>query len=224
MKSPDLLVIRSIGVARSWTWTRCYLAGDRLTRTALLVDPASVDGEERSRIEGMIEGWSIGLVVLTHGHADHISDARWWADRLGVPLAGHPDDLPLFTDPGLNSSAAFGAWLSTGGLDRELLHDEVLSTGSLECRVIHLPGHSPGSIGLLFPGHLISGDTLFKGSIGVDSIPGVGRLWGASCAKEIESIRARIFPLPDETVVHPGHGPDTTVGEERRSNPFAATG
>jgi len=181
-----------------------------------------MDPDERARVDRMVSGWDVGLVVLTHGHCDHISDARWWSARLGARLAGHPGDLPLFDDPDLNGSTAFGTRLSTGGLDLELRDGEALDDGVPPCVVIHLPGHSPGSIGLLFPGHLVSGDTLFKGSIGVDSLPGMGRLWGASTAVEIESIRKRICTLPPETVVHPGHGPDTTAGAEARSNPFAA--
>lgn len=222
MSSPEAPVILSTGVARGWTWTRCYLAGDPATRRAVLVDPSTMDADERTRVDRMLSGWDVGLVVLTHGHCDHISDARWWSGRLGVPLAGHPDDLPLFNDPGLNGSEAFGRRLSTGGLDFELNHGDRLEEGVPDSVVMHLPGHSPGSIGLLFPGHLVSGDTLFKGSIGIDSLPGLGPLWGASIAVEIESIRTRIFTLPPGTVVHPGHGPDTTAGDEARSNPFAA--
>jgi len=94
--------------------------------------------------------------------------------------------------------------------------------GKHEFQILLTPGHSPGSIGLLLPGHLFSGDILFAGSVGIDAIPGSGPLWGASFEQEIRSIRTRIFPLPPGTVVHPGHGPDTTVGVERATNPFAA--
>lgn len=214
--------IRSTGVARDWSWTRCYLAGDPETRDAILVDPSTTNESERSGVEAMISGWRVGIIVLTHGHLDHISDARYWRDRLGARLAGHPADLPMFENPALNASAFFGKPISTGPLDIDLVDGGTLRSGSLECTVIHLPGHSPGSVGLLFPGHLFSGDTLFKGSVGVVSLPGIGDLWGASMETEIDSIRRKIFALPPSTVVHPGHGPDTTVGEEMRSNPFAA--
>jgi len=236
--------IRSTGVARDWSWTRCYLAGDPETRDAILVDPSTTNESERSGVEAMVSGWRVGIIVLTHGHLDHISDARYWRDRLGARLAGHPADLPMFENPALNASAFFGKPISTGPLDIDLVDlnasaffgkpistgpldidlvdGGTLRSGSLECTVIHLPGHSPGSVGLLFPGHLFSGDTLFKGSVGVVSLPGIGDLWGASMETEIDSIRRKIFALPPSTVVHPGHGPDTTVGEEMRSNPFAA--
>ncbi len=214
--------IRTTGVARGWSWTRCYLAGDPETRDAILVDPSTTDESERSGVGSMVSGWRVGIIVLTHGHSDHISDARYWRDRLGARLAGHPADLPMFEDPLLNVSAFFGTQISTGPLDIDLVDGGPLIAGSLECTVIHLPGHSPGSVGLLFPGHLFSGDTLFKGSVGVVRMPGLGDLWGASMATEIDSIRRRIFALPPSTIVHPGHGPDTTVGEEMRSNPFAA--
>lgn len=214
--------IHSTGVARDWSWTRCYLAGDPETRDAILVDPSTTNESERSGVEAMVSGWRVGIIVLTHGHLDHISDARYWCDRLGARLAGHPADLPMFENPALNASAFFGKPISTGPLDIDLVDGGTLRSGSLECTVIHLPGHSPGSVGLLFPGHLFSGDTLFKGSVGVVSLPGIGDLWGASMETEIDSIRRKIFTLPPSTVVHPGHGPDTTVGEEMRSNPFAA--
>ena len=214
--------IRSTGVARDWSWTRCYLAGDPETRDAILVDPSTTNESERSGVEAMVSGWRVGIIVLTHGHLDHISDARYWRDRLGARLAGHPADLPMFENPALNASAFFGKPISTGPLDIDLVDGGTLRSGSLECTVIHLPGHSPGSVGLLFPGHLFSGDTLFKGSVGVVSLPGIGDLGGASMETEIDSIRRKIFALPPSTVVHPGHGPDTTVGEEMRSNPFAA--
>ncbi len=186
------------------------------------MDPSTTNESERSGVEAMVSGWRVGIIVLTHGHLDHISDARYWRDRLGARLAGHPADLPMFENPALNASAFFGKPISTGPLDIDLVDGGTLRSGSLECTVIHLPGHSPGSVGLLFPGHLFSGDTLFKGSVGVVSLPGIGDLWGASMETEIDSIRRKIFALPPSTVVHPGHGPDTTVGEEMRSNPFAA--
>jgi len=215
--------IRSLGVARSWTWTRSYLVGDSDSRIGVLVDPATTDGHERDLLRRrLLRGWSICTIVLTHGHPDHISDASYWRAELDAPLAGNPADLPLFTSPSLNSSGAFGGEVATGGLDIELVHGSILDAGRLRLEVIGLPGHSPGSIGLYFPGHLIGGDTLFAGSVGVDSIPGIGPLWGASLETEIRSIRERIFTLPDSTVVHPGHGPDTTVGTEKATNPYAS--
>ncbi len=216
-----MLAVRSTGVATGWTWTRCWLAGDPASRRAILVDPATTDDGERLKVSRMTEGWIVEAVVLTHGHPDHICDADYWSGRLHAPIAGHPDDIPLFTDPDVNGSHLFGREVRIRGLDTLLADGAVITAGEATFSVIHLPGHSPGSIGLLCPGHLFSGDTLFEGSIGVDSIPGVGRLWGASLDREIESIRTRLFPLPGETVVHPGHGPDTTIERERLENPFA---
>jgi hydroxyacylglutathione hydrolase len=214
--------IRTIGVARSWTWTRCYLAGDPATRQAILIDPATTDGKERSLLRrSLLDGWKVTCIVLTHGHPDHISDASYWRSELGAPLAGHPADKPLFLSASVNSSGAFGREVSIESLDIELADGQVLEAGGLSFEVMSLPGHSPGSIGIYTPGHLFSGDTLFAGSVGVDSIPGIGPLWGASLETEICSIRERIFALPDGTLVHPGHGPDTTVGTEKATNPFA---
>ncbi|NLP06408.1 MBL fold metallo-hydrolase [Candidatus Fermentibacteria bacterium] len=216
--------ISSCGVARAWTWTRCWLAGDEGTGRAILVDPATMDDEEREDVRRLVGDWTVEIVLLTHGHPDHIADAARWSEECGAPVAGHPADLPLFTDPDLNGSILFGGRISIPGLDRELADGEMVSLGTVSFEVLHLPGHSPGSTGLFSDGHLISGDTLFRDSIGVDSIPGLGRLWGASLEDEIASIRRRIFALPPGTAVHPGHGPDTTVGYEMRNNPFAAPG
>lgn len=222
MEERGLIRVSSTGVARSWTWTRCWLAGDPVAREAILVDPATLDDSERSAVGGRLtEGWKIVAIVLTHGHPDHTVDAGYWRDELGAPLAGHADDLPLFTDPSINGSGLFGREVAPGAPDILLADGDELRAGSVVFRVIHLPGHSPGSIGLHAPGHVISGDTLFAGSIGVDSIPGLGRLWGASLEQEVRSIREKLYVLPRETEVHPGHGPDTTIGTEMDGNPFA---
>jgi hydroxyacylglutathione hydrolase len=216
-------LIGTLGVARSWTWTRCYLVGDPSCRRAVLIDPATTDAEERELLrKRLLKGWTVSLIVLTHGHPDHISDASFWSAELDAPLAGHPADLPLFTSSSVNSSGTFGSEVSIDSLDMELADGQIISAGSIGLEILSLPGHSPGSLGLYMPGHLFCGDTLFAGSVGVDSIPGIGPLWGASLETEIRSIRERIFPLPGGTIVHPGHGPDTTVGTEKATNPFAA--
>lgn len=227
---PDVL---STQVARGWTWTRCYLVRSRITGRSILVDPATISDEERQHLrKTLLSGigpGSVIAVVLTHGHPDHISDADYWASELEAPIAASEADLPILEDSALNGSGAFGLdiALSSGiglpleeGSRFELSPEEVL-------RVMSLPGHSPGSIGLHHVGDeerdgsfLVSGDILFQGSIGTDSIPGFGPLWKASLEEEIRTIRERILTLPDDTLIYPGHGPNTTVGEEKRANPF----
>ncbi|MBN1434195.1 MBL fold metallo-hydrolase [Candidatus Fermentibacterales bacterium] len=229
--------VSSTQVARDWTWTRCYLVESVSSGNSVLIDPSTVDDREREHLRSrLLPGPGRGrvlAVVLTHGHPDHICDAEYWADQLGAPLAGNEADLPLMTDPVLNASRALGRdiFLARDRLDLSLGEGDLLEldAGGPSLTVLGLPGHSPGSIGLRWtagpgegPGFVISGDILFQGSVGTDSIPGHGPLWGASLEAEIETIRKRLLVLPDDTVIHPGHGPSTTVGEERAHNPFLA--
>ena len=231
--SASIPSVLSTAVARDWTWTRSYLVHVP-GGAAVLVDPATISREEREHLRGALlshlDGATVAAVFLTHGHPDHILDARYWASELEAPIAAHPADLPLMEDPVLNGSTAFGHEISLeGGIDLELYDGMALELAEgVSLEVLHLPGHSPGSCGLYYPGNgggsfLICGDLLFRGSIGTDSLPGFGPLWKASLEREIETIRERVLTLPGETVVHPGHGPSTTVLEEERNNPFLSS-
>lgn len=153
-------------------------------------------------------------LVNTHGHADHILSNREIKERLGIPLLIHPGDRPMLTDPAKNLSLYLGEPTTSPDADRTLSDGDRLTIGESELQVMHVPGHSPGSIVFYCPGFVITGDTLFAGGIGRTDFP------DSSEHDLLESIRTKLYTLPDETVVYPGHGPTTTIGEERRTNPF----
>jgi len=191
----------------------CYLIGCEETRQGAVIDP----GDEAPRILRAIErlGLDIRHVLLTHAHIDHIGAAAEVARVTGAPLALHRSDLPLLKAGG--GGALFGLptppykepdmWLEEG--------DEI-GVGNYTLRVLFTPGHSPGHVTFYAPqaGVLFDGDVLFAGSIGRTDLP------GGSFETLMASIAHKLMTLPDETVVYSGHGPATTIGRERVSNPF----
>ena len=192
----------------------CYLVGDPKSREAVVIDP----GEESARFLGELErrGWGLCAIWLTHAHVDHVLGVADVHRATGAPIFLHPDDRPLY-----DNVPRQGEWL---GLqlnplpdpDHALAHGDRLRVGEGRFEVRHTPGHSPGSVSLVTPGVVFSGDALFAGSIGRTDLPGGDqRTLMASIARELLS-------LPDETRVLSGHGPETTIGIERRTNPFLA--
>lgn len=158
-------------------------------------------------------------IVLTHAHVDHLAGVRDLLDAIGeVPIWIHRDEEEWLLDPELNLSQAAGLPSTTPAASRLLEHDDQLTLvdGSPPWRVIHVPGHSPGSVALhLAPWRvLIGGDALFAGSVGRTDLP------GADPEQLSNSIRQQLYTLPDQTLVLPGHGGATTIGQERASNPF----
>ncbi|MBV9492143.1 MAG: MBL fold metallo-hydrolase [Verrucomicrobia bacterium] len=158
------------------------------------------------------------LLLVTHGHVDHIEDAGRVVRRYGCGLACHRDSVPMLTDPGF--FRRFGFDLETEPVEPTLLIEEGESVAllDLDFRVMLVPGHCPGSLCFYHApsGNLFSGDALFAGSIGRTDLP------GGDYAQLIQGLRTKVLTLPDETRVLPGHGPPTTIGEERRTNPFLA--
>lgn len=196
--------------------TNCYLLGDPETKQAVVIDPGG-DGE---RIIKRIEGLNLSLVAIlnTHGHFDHILDAWTLRDRLGGKIYMSPKDEPLLHDRMVGMGAFFGSGSQPpkGDIDFPLEEGDLLTFGSISLKVMATPGHTPGHVSLyLADANIIFvGDTLFAGSIGRTDFP------GGSFDALIRSVREKIFPLPGETMVYPGHGPETTVDRERRANPF----
>lgn len=179
---------------------------------ALLIDP----GGDPDLLEERIDASGCRLVGLlaTHGHFDHVGAAAALQRRWDLPLRCHPADLPIIAEmPAIQ--AAYGMPRSeVPHCDPTLADGEVIAFGGGDITVAHVPGHSPGEVMFAWPGHALVGDCLFAGSIGRTDLP------GGDFATLERSIRERIYRLPDDTVVHPGHGPETTVGHEKRHNPF----
>jgi hydroxyacylglutathione hydrolase len=196
--------------------TNCWIVSDDCGGPAIVIDPA----EDSARILTELEDRSVAAVVLTHGHFDHLGAVEALLAESGAPLLVHAEDAQSITTPTGSGGAAWGFVVSSPPADR-LLHDgDVVDAGDLRLTVLHTPGHTPGGICLFGDGaenqppQLFSGDTLFAGSVGRTDFPGGD---GRDLSR---SIVRKIAPLPPETVVHPGHGPDTTIGRERRLNPF----
>lgn len=192
--------------------TNCYVVGCDKTKEALIIDP----GGEPDRIMRAAEklGVKVTGILNTHGHADHIGAVETLRRRLNAPLMIHRDDAPLLESPGKNLSLWGGLNLRISPADRLLKEGDEVKVGELTFKVLHTPGHTPGGICLVGHGKAFCGDTLFAGSVGRTDVP------GGSWSQLIASIREKVMSLPDETEVFPGHGPSTTVGEERSSNPF----
>ncbi len=161
----------------------------------------------------------VSAIVLTHAHVDHLAGVRDLLEAIGeVPIWIHRDEQEWLLDPSLNLSEAAGMPSTTPAAARLLEHDDQLSLvdSCAPWRVIHVPGHSPGSVALHHPdsGVLIGGDALFAGSVGRTDLP------GANPEQLSNSIREQLYTLPDQTLVLPGHGEATTIGQEKASNPF----
>jgi hydroxyacylglutathione hydrolase len=192
--------------------TNCYLVYCEETRACAVIDP----GADPEKIISTIADLELkpAIVLNTHGHVDHIGGNSDIVRKYGVPLAMHAADTGMLqVSDYIELSLLLGAKNSPSP-DRLLAEGDEVPFGRASLRVIHIPGHTPGSIGFVAGGVLFSGDTLFCGGVGRTDLPGGS--W-----KDLErSIRERILTLPEETIVLPGHGPWTTVEQERNSNPF----
>lgn len=196
----------------------CFLVADPATKKAILIDP----GDEPDRIEATVKrcGVQVVEIVNTHGHIDHAGAVAELKRSLSVPFAIHPDDR-MWLKNLASSAAAFGLPpKETPDIDRELAHGQALTVGDVEGRVLHTPGHTGGGCCLYFPGPKVVfvGDTLFAGSIGRTDLP------GGSMKTLLASIRDQLLTLDDDVVVFSGHGPETDIGTERRTNPFLRPG
>lgn len=191
----------------------CYLVADRQTRQAIIIDP----GEEPQVFLNELDSraWTLGAIWLTHGHIDHILGVGAVKSATGVPILLHPDDRPLYDDlPAQSSWMGLRAEMAPPPPDFALLAGQNLKVGGLTFQVRHTPGHSPGSVSFVGHGVVFGGDVLFNGSIGRTDLP------GGDFGTLISSIHREFMTLPDSTVVHSGHGPETTIGVERMTNPF----
>jgi glyoxylase-like metal-dependent hydrolase (beta-lactamase superfamily II) len=204
--------LRVIPILNGQFAENCYLLAEPGSAEAVIVDP----GEEPDRFLATArrEALAIREIWLTHAHIDHVTGVGAIQAATGAPIFLHPADRPLY-DNLSQQAAMFGLRVDPAPPpDRALAHGGTVQLGATTFQVRHTPGHSPGSVCFVAPGLVIAGDVLFQGSIGRTDLP------GGSFERLIQSITEELLVLDDETVVYPGHGPATTIGEERRTNPF----
>jgi len=204
--------VRVVQIANGAFVENCYLVIDEAAGECAIVDP----GEEAGLILHKVAQAAVRPVAIwiTHGHVDHVLGVPRVRAATGAPVIVHPADRPLY-DRVPQQAAAFG--LQAEPLpppDQDWAHGAVARVGGLAFTVRHTPGHSPGSVSLVGEGVVFGGDVLFQGSIGRTDLP------GGDYQTLIDSIERELLVLPDSTIVYSGHGPQTTIGAERRTNPF----
>ena len=196
----------------------CYVVGDEVSGEGALVDP----GDEATRIALAVEqtGLEIGQIIITHAHIDHVGAIAPLVEEYACPVLMHEEDeamLKTVPQQAMMMGLRFG---KVPKVDRHVADEEVLEVGSLRLRSLYTPGHAPGHLSFLVEGEeaVFSGDALFAGSVGRVDLP------GGSMEVLMRSIEERLLPLPDDTRVLSGHGPETTIGRERMTNPFLRGG
>jgi len=190
----------------------CHIVACPVTREAMVIDP----GDEVPKILDRLQenGFKPVVVVNTHAHFDHVGGNRALCEATHAPLMIHAADAPLLKKAEQQASAYGLKAVPSPEPDTLLAEGDVVSVGELRFTVIHTPGHSPGGICLHSDGHLFVGDTLFAGSIGRTDLP------GGDFDQLVLGIQQKLWCLGDETIIYPGHGPDSSIGRERTTNPF----
>jgi glyoxylase-like metal-dependent hydrolase (beta-lactamase superfamily II) len=192
----------------------CYILGDEETKEAVVIDPG---GDEEKILEALKHAeLNLKYIIDTHGHFDHVDANQPLKEATGAKIAIHEADAQMLSQPSAEAMFFTGNRLHVSQADLLLKEDDLVSFGPYRLKVLHTPGHTPGGISLVLEGHpsVYVGDLLFAGSIGRTDFP------GGSLDNLIQAVRTKIFPLGDQYSVYPGHGPVTTVGQERKYNPF----
>ncbi|MDP2939380.1 MAG: MBL fold metallo-hydrolase [Candidatus Omnitrophota bacterium] len=186
----------------------CYLLGSETSKDAVIIDP----GDDYPKIKKLLERLKLNpkFIINTHGHMDHIGAD----DKFNLPVYIHRLDAGCLINPEKNLSAMFGLAYSVKSVAWPLDDGKTINLENLNLEIIHTPGHTPGSICIKVNNIVFTGDTLFQGGIGRTDFP------GASESNLFRSIREKLLTLDDETIIYPGHGPNSTIGQERKSNPF----
>lgn len=208
MAPPEIITLTNGAFAEN-----CYLIVDRATKAAVIVDP----GEDADLLLRRItdEHLTLRAIWITHAHLDHVLGVGAVRDATGAEIWLHPADRPIYDRVPEQAMAYLGASVPPLPVpEHALAHGDVMTVGPHAFTVRHVPGHSPGSVAFVGDGVAIVGDALFQGSVGRVDFP------GGDAATLLASINAQLLTLPDDTVILSGHGPETTVGRERTTNPF----
>jgi hydroxyacylglutathione hydrolase len=202
------------GLAVGLLEVNCYIIGDEETKEAVVIDPGGDEGEILEVLK--YHGLQLKTIIDTHGHFDHVDANQPLKDATGASIAIHELDAAMLAKPSAEAMFFTGNRLRLSSADILLKEGDVLSFGKYRLKVLHTPGHTPGGISLVMEDAplVYVGDLLFQGSIGRTDFP------GGSFEDLINAVKTKIFPLGDNYTVYPGHGPVTTVGQERKYNPF----
>ena len=186
----------------------CYVIKDG--GEALVIDP----GDATEELKACVADDTVTMIFNTHCHIDHSGGNAGMVEATGAPLVCHKDDLPLLRSLEQQGMMFGVACPPSPEPDQFIEEGDTVKVGSVELKVLHTPGHAPGHVVLVGDGFVIGGDVLFNGSIGRTDLP------GGNMDQLLNSIKTKLWPLPDDTVVYCGHGPSTTIGQERATNPF----
>lgn len=192
--------------------TNCYILGDEKTKQAVIIDP----GGDFEIIEEHLKKLKLKVqyIILTHGHVDHIGALGELKKATQAEILIHSKDSAMLYDPNQNLSIFSGDKIIPIKADKLLEEGDIIQCGGIKLEVLHTPGHTPGGISLLTDKMIFTGDSLFCGSIGRTDFP------GSSFQKLIKSIKDKLLSKDDDFIIYPGHGPSSTIGEERKNNPF----
>lgn len=196
----------------------CYVVGDESSGVGALIDP----GDEAARISMAVERTNLDIskIILTHAHIDHVGAVVDLVDEYSCPVLAHSESEPMLAQLPTQAMMMGMKFGEVPKIDEFVEDEEEIEVGELRLRSLYTPGHSPGHLAFYIEseGVVLAGDALFAGSVGRVDLPGGD---GPTLLKSIEE---RLLTLPDETVVHPGHGPETTISHERETNPFLQGG